>query len=128
MQMAKILILGDDRNYFCVNSDYEKLKETVPDVFGNSRGMTYGEKLLEYIAETENPIPAKQLTPYGGTIPLESSDKQGNIIDKVHTFFEDAKKKAEIHNAQYVLVQLLNLNPNNVLGSNVSGLVQLLIE
>ena len=118
----KILVMGEQQDYYEADVSRARLKEGVSKRTGGSE-----EGLLKSLRIEDTKIPAHQLKNYGGTIPLtEGTVANETIMDGLERFFEKASGYAEKHNAPYVLVQDLKIEGHHTF--DIYGLAQLLIE
>lgn len=125
----EILILEGNKGYSVVNSDKEDVKkrlhewyELYPQISGDN------DQLLDALNVKSN-IPTGELKNYGATIKLKKELlSYETYVDGLSDLFHQALGRAELHNADYALIQEIKINRSRFGGDSVSGLMQLLMK
>jgi hypothetical protein len=106
MEDIKILVLGNDRDYYAIKTDKEFLRETVPGI----SVMDKRDNLLDYLRDEDMRIPANVVRMYSGEYKLDAvATANEDAIDGLIKLFGKVKDYASKHNVPYALVQNLDI-------------------
>ena len=102
MAEPSLLVLGDNQDYYVVNTDSDHLQKVVPRI------LTAGKKedLLYSLRDESKRVPAADVKIFSGECCLDAIITAGeNAVDGLKKLLEKTKKFAGKHNAPYALVQ-----------------------
>ena len=123
---VKILIMGDNQNYFGIDTGYTRIAEAMRTVSQQSSVRGCEEDLLLALKNGLN-IPGNEFIPYGGMRHLEIPFPTGDmLINGLELFLETTKSYADKHGAEYAQIQ--DLKFENKVYNQLSGFAQLLIK
>ncbi|MBW2995784.1 hypothetical protein KY332_00630 [Candidatus Woesearchaeota archaeon] len=104
MEEPKILILGNDRDYYAINTDEEFLRKTIPGIEDKNKTLLY------HLRDEDSRKPAAVIRMYSGEYRFTTFTTSGeNAIDGLIKLFGQVKDFASKHNAHYALVQNLDI-------------------
>jgi len=128
-QMSNILILGDNRSYFEITPNKDKIRDFLKSNTNNDfSNPEYWEKCL-YTLKNNKPIYATQVMHLGNIHDLKIENQRG-LINIIMKFFEETEEYRKKHSADYILIQDLRAeNIDSIFkNSKLYGKSQLLIH